>query len=84
MSGPSQCIIMNRPENVTVESTGERANLFSSVLKLKPLSKPYPYWHPKLWKAWFTNNIQVALQSFDYDVHKSAWADVANAAERIQ
>ena len=73
---------LNRPENVTVESTGERANLFSSVLR-QAIVNPYPYWHPKVWKAWFTNNIQLALRSFDYDVHKSAWADVANAAEEF-
>ena len=64
---------LNRPENVTVESTGERANLFSSVLT-QAILNPYPYWHPKVWKAWFTNNIQLALRSFDYDVHKSSWA----------
>jgi len=73
---------INRPENVNVESLGERADLFSSVLS-QAIVQPYPYWHPKLWKAWFTNNIQVALKSFDYDVHKSAWADVANAAEKF-
>ncbi len=73
---------INRPENVTVESLGERADLFSSVLS-QAIVQPYPYWHPKLWKAWFTNNIQVALTSFDYDVHKSAWFDVANAAEEF-
>ena len=73
---------LNRPENVTVESTGERANLFSSVLT-QAIIKPYPWWHPKYLGAWLTNNIQLALQSFDYDVHKSAWADVANAAEEF-
>ncbi len=73
---------LNRPENVTVESTGERANLFSSVLT-QAIIKPYPWWHPKYLGAWLTNNIQLALQSFDCDVHKSAWADVANAAEEF-
>ncbi|MDA7562684.1 DUF3604 domain-containing protein [Gammaproteobacteria bacterium] len=73
---------LNRPENVTVESLGARADLFSSVLT-QAIIKPYPGWHPKVWKAWLTNNIQVALQSFDYGVHKSAWADVANAAEEF-
>ena len=28
-------------------------------------------------------SLKKALQSFDYDVHKSAWADVANAAEEF-
>ncbi|MDB3877555.1 DUF3604 domain-containing protein [Gammaproteobacteria bacterium] len=73
---------LNRPENVTVESLGARADLFSSVLT-QAIIKPYPWWHPNYIGAWLTNNIQLALKSFDYDVHKSAWADVANAAEEF-
>ena len=74
---------INRPENVTVASTGERADLFSSVLSREIINKPYPWWHPNYLGAWLTNNIQLALTSFDYDVHKSAWADVAKAAEEF-
>ena len=74
---------INRPENVTVASTGERADLFSSVLSREIINKPYPWWHPNFLGAWLTNNIQLALTSFDYDVHKSAWADVAKAAEEF-
>tara|TARA_A100001011_G_scaffold136900_1_gene144345 strand:- start:2176 stop:4272 length:2097 start_codon:yes stop_codon:yes gene_type:complete len=74
---------INRPENVTVASTGERADLFSSVLSQEIINKPYPWWHPNFLGAWLTNNIQLALTSFDYDVHKSAWADVAKAAEEF-
>ena len=74
---------INRPENVTVASTGERADLFSSVLSQEIINKPYPWWHPNYLGAWLTNNIQLALTSFDYDVHKSAWADVAKAAEEF-
>ena len=73
---------LNRPENVTVESTGERADLFSSVVR-QAIVIPHPWWHPNYIGAWLTNNIQLALKSFDYDVHKSAWADVANAAEEF-
>ncbi|MDC0027903.1 DUF3604 domain-containing protein [Gammaproteobacteria bacterium] len=73
---------LNSPENVTLESSGKRAHLFSSVL-LQALVTPYPWWHPNYIRAWLTNNIQLALSSFDYDVHKSAWADVANAAEEF-
>ena len=74
---------INRPENVTVASTGERADLFSSVLSREIINKPYSWWHPNYLGAWLTNNIQLALTSFDYDVHKSAWADVAKAAEEF-
>ena len=71
---------LNRPENMNDSSFGERANLFSGVLR-GTIVNPYPYWHPKVIKAWLTKNTAVALKSFDYDVHKSAWADIARAAE---
>ena len=73
---------INRPENLIVESVGQRSDIFSSVLR-QTIIQPYPYWHPKTIKAWFTKNIQLALKSFDYEVHKSAWSDVARAAEEF-
>ena len=71
---------INRPENITVESFGERTNIFSSVLGASIIN-PYPWWHPKVLRAWLSSNTQLALKSFDYDIHKSAWADVARSAE---
>ena len=70
---------LNRLDNLTVESAGERSNIFSSVLGAT-IIQPYPDWHPNLLKAYLTRNTQGALQSFDYDIHKSAWADVARSA----
>ena len=70
---------LNRLDNLTVESAGERSNIFSSVLGAT-IIQPYPDWHPKLLKAYLTRNTQGALKSFDYDIHKSAWADVARSA----
>ena len=70
---------LNRLDNLTVESAGERSNIFSSVLGAT-IIKPYPDWHPNLIKAYFSRNTQGALRSFDYDIHKSAWADVARSA----
>ena len=70
---------LNRLDNLTVESAGERSNIFSSVLGAT-IIKPYPDWHPYLLKAYFSRNTQGALRSFDYDIHKSAWADVARSA----
>tara|TARA_Y100000589_G_scaffold311143_1_gene330221 strand:- start:254 stop:2404 length:2151 start_codon:yes stop_codon:yes gene_type:complete len=70
---------LNRLDNLTVESAGERSNIFSSVLGAT-IIQPYPDWHPKLLKAYLTRNTQSALESFDYDIHKSAWADVARSA----
>ncbi len=70
---------LNRLDNLTVESAGERSNIFSSVLGAA-IIQPYPDWHPKLLRAYLTRNTQGALQSFDYDIHKSAWADVVRSA----
>ena len=70
---------LNRLDNLTVESAGERSNIFSSVLGAT-IIKPYPDWHPNLLKAYFSRNTQGALRSFDYAIHKSAWADVARSA----
>ena len=70
---------LNRLDNLTVESAGERSNIFSSVLGAT-IIKPYPDWHPNLLKAYFSRNTQGALRSFNYDIHKSAWADVARSA----
>ena len=53
---------LNRLDNLTVESAGERSNIFSSVLGAT-IIQPYPDWHPKLLKAYLTRNTQGALQS---------------------
>ena len=70
---------LNRLDNLTVQSAGERSNIFSSVLGAT-IIRPYPDWHPKLLRAYLTRNTQLALKSFDYDIHKSAWADIARSA----
>ncbi len=70
---------LNDLDNLTVESAAVRTNIFSSVLGAT-IIQPYPDWHPQLLKAYFTRNTQTALRSFDYDIHKSAWADVARSA----
>ena len=70
---------LNDLDNLTVESAAVRTNIFSSVLGAT-IIQPYPDWHPQLLRAYFTRNTQTALRSFDYDIHKSAWADVARSA----
>ena len=70
---------INRLDNLSVESAGERSNLFSSVLGAT-IVQPYSDLHPNVLKAWLTRNTQLALKSFDYDIHKSAWADIARSA----
>ena len=71
---------LNEPENLTIESAGKRSDIFSSILAAAIID-PYPDWHPKLLGAYFNRHIQSALKAFDDDIHKSAWADVARAAE---
>ena len=70
---------LNNLDNLTVESAAVRTSIFSSVLGAT-IIQPYPDWHPKILKAYFTRNTQLALRSFDYDIHKSAWSDVARSA----
>ena len=70
---------LNSSENLTADSTAERANIFSSVLA-QTIINPQPWWHINTMKAYFTKNIQLALASFDYDVHKSAWEDIVRSA----
>ena len=58
----------------------ERTAMFSDVVA-STINMPYFDLHPKVMAAYFTRNVQLALKSFDYKVHKSAWADMARAAE---
>ena len=51
---------LNRPENLTVDSAGQRSDIFSSVLG-QAILQPYPSWHPKILKAWLTHNTQLLL-----------------------
>ena len=70
---------LNRVENLTAESAGPRSALFSSILG-GTITQAYSDLSPNILKAWFTRNTQTALKSFDYEIHKSAWEDVARAA----
>ena len=67
---------LNRPDNLNEMSFGQRANLFSTIIGGN-IVEQHPYWHPRVIRAWLTKNSALALKAFDYDVHKSAWADIA-------
>ena len=73
---------LNRPENLTVESAGQRSDIFSSVLAGVITARSSDL-HPNILKAWLTRNTQTALPSFDYEIHKSAWADVVKTANEF-
>ena len=70
---------LNRVENLTAESAGPRSALFSQILG-GTVTQTYSDLSPNVLKAWLTKNTQTALKSFDYEIHKSAWEDVARAA----
>ena len=70
---------LNEDDNLTVESAGPRSALFSTILG-GTIATTHGDFHPNALKAWLTKNTQKALKSFDYDIHKSAWEDVARAA----
>ena len=70
---------LNEDDNLTVESAGPRSALFSTILG-GTIATTHGNFHPNTLKAWLTKNTQKALKSFDYDIHKSAWEDVARAA----
>ena len=70
---------LNKEENLTVESAGPRSALFSTILA-GTIATTHGNFHPNTLKAWLTKNTQKALKSFDYDIHKSAWEDVARSA----
>ena len=63
-----------------LDTFAERTAMFSDVIA-STINMPYFDLHPKVMAAYFTRNVQLALKSFDYKVHKSAWADMARAAE---
>ena len=69
---------MNRPENLTIESSAERANSFRGAIDA--IVNPYPWYHPKILQAYLSNHVSLALRSFDDEIHKSAWADIARSA----
>ena len=71
---------VNRKENLTVESSPERLYYFRELIRSGAFAELGSIF--SIIKAYLTNNNSFAVDVFDYDTHKSAWSDVANAAER--
>mgnify|MGYP002865032155 FL=1 len=70
---------LNRKENLTVESGLERITFFRDQVR-SGAGAQLGGWFSLL-KAYLTNNNSLAVDAFDYETHKSAWSDVAKAAE---
>lgn len=71
---------LNRKENQTVESAGERLGMFQ-VLVRDTLMDRRSWWDPTLWKAVLSKNLSMGSKNFDQATHTSAWADISRAAE---
>ena len=56
---------LNRKDNLSVESAGERSDLFSTIVGAV-ITQPYPSWHPKILKAWLTKNTQLMWNNSKY------------------
>ena len=68
---------LNSPENLNVESSADRLGKFR--VQVRSMGE-FTNWFGYL-KALLTNNPTVVVESFDYDIHKTAWSDSARAAE---
>ena len=71
---------LNRKENLTPESSPERLYFFRELIRSGAFSELGTILSQL--RAYLTNNNSIAIDVFDYDTHKSAWFDVASAAER--
>ena len=72
---------VNRKENLTPESSPERLYFFRELIRSGAFAELGSILSQL--RAYLTNNNSIAIDVFDYDTHKSAWFDVASAAENI-
>ena len=71
---------LNSSENLTVESSAERSSLFRTFIfsdMFQLSSNPF-----NILFAYLQDNKLMAVQGFDKETHRSAWADIAHSAER--
>ena len=69
---------INRPENLTVDSIAERSNLFQSYVR-------NVVQFSNIWtrlSAYVTGDGAYGSTMYDVDVHRSAWKDVIESAQR--
>jgi len=70
---------INRPENLNKDSAGERGSIFTNLLREMVVLTKNPL---RLAQSYLQKDKALATVGFDRKVHRSAWADIANSAER--
>ena len=70
---------INSPENLNFDTGIRRITLFRQNYG-KFTQTRGGYW--KLFKAWLANDVSLGSASFDYNAHREAWTEVANAAQK--
>ena len=71
---------LNQPENLTKETGVRRLNMFGDIALLLTGPDSTSIWG--IVKAFLNDHRALALSNFDDDVHKSAWRDIVESAER--
>ena len=69
---------INAPGNTGIDSISRRRNAFANFFWLSTFGNEFSQWRAKRIK----NNIALSMPMFDYDVHKTAWKEIAESAER--
>ena len=69
---------INAPGNTGIDSISRRRNAFSNFFWLSTFGNKFSQWRALNFK----NNIALSMPMFDYAVHKSAWKEIAESAQR--
>ena len=69
---------INAPGNTDIDSISRRRNAFANFFWLSTFGNKFSQWRA----VNFKNNIALSMPMFDYSVHKSAWKEIAESAER--
>jgi len=69
---------INAPGNTGIDSISRRRNAFSNFFWLSTFGNKFSQWRALNVK----NNIALSMPMFDYAVHKSAWKEIAESAQR--
>ncbi len=69
---------INAAGNTGIDSISRRRNAFANFFWLSTFGNKFQQWRA----VNFKNNIALSMPMFDYSVHKSAWKEIAESAER--
>ena len=69
---------INASGNTGIDSISRRRNAFANFFWLSTFGNKFSQWRA----VNFKNNIALSMPMFDYNVHKTAWKEIAESAER--